>query len=95
MKTVSSRKHSESTEGLIRCRNLWAYVLIDAVEAWKEGKTEAHGWLFGASSPQQPGSFAWVCDMLGLDAGWVRELLKLRRRHISFHGLSVSSLCKQ
>ena len=75
-------------------RWLMRYVLVDAVERWREGKKEAYRWLFTDPDDHWM-SFENVCTELGFDFRWLRKKLLERRTDISFFGRSVSQIVKR
>jgi hypothetical protein len=61
--------HNEPSDDPFDCpeRQLLRYLLIDAVERWREGKKEASRWLFLPDNPGYYFCFENVCRVLDLD----------------------------
>ena len=78
-------------------QRLMLAVLIDALDCFlatgaaqaysRSGRgrrrAEAEAWLFDAAAPA-PFSFAWVCDGLGIDAGYLRAGIRRLAAKISY-----------
>lgn len=88
--------HNEPSDDPFDCpeRALLRYLLMDAVERWREGKKEAARWLF-LFDDGEPFGFEWTCLILGFDPEEFRGKLLHHRREISFFGVSVSGMCKR
>lgn len=78
-------------------RKLMRYLLIDAVERWREGKKEANRWIFLYNNPRYYFCFENVCRVLDIDADYLRGQLLEERRLIGdrFFGKSVSAMAKK
>jgi len=77
---VSSEMQNTVTEELISARRLWAAVLLNAIEDWRNGtlraKREAQEFLFYSKE-----DFEMVCTAARLDSGDFRvRLLKIGHR---------------
>lgn len=54
-------------------KRLWVTCLLEAMRSAKKGDEEDRSWLLEHSDPQQVGSFAFICRLLGLAPGEVRS----------------------
>lgn len=72
---------------------LWFYVLLDAVERWRENQRDAYTWLF-LGDRGEIGSFSWVCHVLEIDMVGLIEKLEASRRGLDFKGRCVSGMVK-
>ncbi len=70
-------------------RELFLAVIDQAVEdargTWGAAEmAPARAWVFEESDPDEPGSFAWYCRLLGMDTARARAML---RRRLVIQGL--------
>ncbi|MBF0551137.1 MAG: hypothetical protein HQK60_11445 [Deltaproteobacteria bacterium] len=68
--------------------DLWAAVLMRAIEDYREGDQDAKQYLAGEGD--YPGSFNWICAMLDLEPEYIRDRLKVNRKGKKLDELPVN-----
>ncbi|MBF0496250.1 MAG: hypothetical protein HQK58_06695 [Deltaproteobacteria bacterium] len=68
--------------------DLWAAVLMRAIEDYREGDLDAKQYLAGESD--DTGSFNWICAMLDIEPEYLRDRLKINRKGKKLDELPVN-----
>lgn len=58
--------------------DLWAAVLMQAVEDYKEGDLDARFYL--TKDDDHAGSFNWICSMFDVEPDYIRHKLQLNKK---------------